>query len=380
MAELTGTRHDEQRSRGYAVIINNRDFRLHDIYRKIFPKKNIPDPTRYGAGIDDSNLQFIFGTKLNFQFLENRTFKNVNKSPYKTHTQPFWIHDTKPEDKKDCKCMSCKIQSIDHSDAECFVLAISTHGVQVDGKQEICFSDDLFANRVTLSDVIKTLNDDNCKTLVGKPRIIILSMCRSDPEVREEKQDKVWHDAGHNIGEIGDGEVMQQFENLGIQCGAGDLSYQEGQSQNPDDFQEIHPSKDYRIKSVNKNIKADNKAPDDEYYYGTEEALMNLPPNFLIVFPSVAGKKTFHNKTYGSWLIDELAESVEGFDFSRSPNMNFLSVLTETAGRVARDRESEKGKKTAVCIVHRLLEPIIFKAVLDKDGNKPSVVEDKPAL
>jgi hypothetical protein len=113
---------------------------------------------------------------------------NVNKRHDKTHAeQPFWIHDTQPVDKKDCKCMSCKIQTIDHSNAECFVLAISTHGVQVDGKQEICFSDDLFGyiSRVKLSDIIKTLNDDNCKTLVGKPRIIILSMCRSDPDVTE---------------------------------------------------------------------------------------------------------------------------------------------------------------------------------------------------
>ena len=106
--------------------------------------------------------------------------------------------------------------------------------------------------------------------------------------------------------------------------------------------------------------------------------MRKLPSNFLIVFPCVRGKKAFHNFEYGSWLIDELRKVVEGHDFSRFPEMNFLSVLTKTAGQVAFDKESEKGKKSAVCIVHRLLQPIIFKDVKE-DENKPDLGKDKPA-
>ena len=171
------------RSRGYAVIITNRDFRLHEVYRAAYPGMEIDDSTRYGAGVDDENLQYIFDTKLKFNLLENRTYMNVNKYHYKLHDQPFWIHSKPPLNKIHCKCLSCKIQTTDHSGTDCFVLAISTHGVQVDGEQEICLSDDLFCDRLKLADIIETLNDENCRSLAGKLRIIILNMCRSDADV-----------------------------------------------------------------------------------------------------------------------------------------------------------------------------------------------------
>ena len=174
MSEEAATYSLHPRLRGYAVIITNKEFPAIDL-----PNKASEYPTRYGAGVDNDNLRFIFCTKLKFQLLENKTFMDVNQTPSKR--LPFWIHDKPITNKADCKCLSCKIQTTDHSGTDCFVLAISTHGVQKKGEQEIWFSDDFAArDRLKLTDIIQTLNDDNCETLKGKPRIIILNMCRSN--------------------------------------------------------------------------------------------------------------------------------------------------------------------------------------------------------
>lgn len=117
--------------------------------------------------------------------------------------------------------------------------------------------------------------------------------------------------------------------------------------------------------------------PEKDYFYSTEEALRNLPSEFLIIFPTVSGKKTWHNFEHGSWLIQELREVVENF---KTPDMNFLTVLTKTAENVALKKESKEGYKCAVCIVHRLLRPIIFRGIRDTSQEQPSLAADRPAL
>ncbi|XP_053392916.1 uncharacterized protein LOC123542923 [Mercenaria mercenaria] len=372
--------------RGYAVLITNKDFRWINLPILAYPGKKVSDPTRRGADEDDTNLQYVFDTKLRFQLLDNRTYKNVYKYPYETFDVPFWIHNkpseqAPPINQAQCKCLSCRIQMTDHSKTDCFVLAISTHGVQVDGEQEICFSDEYLADRVTLSDVIETLSDENCPTLRGKPRIIILNLCRSDPDVPKGKQDEVWHDKGHTYNIAEQDDLSKPLQNLTL-CGGGDNTKERSEKQSGcgNDFKCQEETKEIEHKGVEKCEDEDEKNKiNEEYYYGTEKALRNLPSNFLIVFPTVSGKKTFHNFKYGSWLIDELRKVVEEHDFDKNPCMNFLSVLTTTAGRVARDKESKEGYKTAVCIVHRLLQPLIFTDAKGKEDEKPDLNEDKPA-
>lgn len=120
---------------------------------------------------------------------------------------------------------------------------------------------------------------------------------------------------------------------------------------------------------------------DQDYFYGTEKALRDLPSDFIIVFPTPSGRKATHDFKHGSWMIDELRKVVEKHDFTENPEMNFLKILTLTSGRVARDKEGKEGQKNVPCIVHRLLEPLIFKDIKTDVDEQPEAVKDaKPAL
>lgn len=373
MTEPTNEPQQPSDFRGYAVLVTNIDFPIITEFDK---DQCSGDPTRRGGHADDTNLQFIFNTKLNFELLDNRTYKNVARHCCDKTFPEFWIHDDMPPSDQ-CGCLCCKIQNTDHSKSECFVLAISTHGLLVDGNQEICFSDDMFGNWTRLSEIIDVLNDDNCKTLKGKPRIILLQLCRSDPDVPKDKQDAVWHDKGHSLDETKPDET--RFKELRVSDknnGTGGNFETNTNNKKEEEF-----SKFGNTKEIEDAFKVAEIEPviNEEYLYGMEEALLNLPKNFLVIFPTVAGKRAMHNLTHGSWLIQELRNVVENYDFKENPEMNFLSVLTKAVGRVAREQEGRRGEKNAVCIVHRLLQPLIFKNIPDAVEGGPDFVEDKPA-
>lgn len=94
--------------------------------------------------------------------------------------------------------------------------------------------------------------------------------------------------------------------------------------------------------------------------YIPDRNLQNLPENFLVVFGTYLGKRSVHNLKTGSWIIEEMANVVKENDFSKEPEINFLSLLTKLSGKVAA-RESAKGYKTAVTVYHRLTKPLIFR-------------------
>ena len=73
---------------------------------------------------------------------------------------------------KSC-CLKCHIKSLDYSDCEYVLFAISSHGREIK-ELEIEFIDGM----VSLSDFLDAFSDANCPTLKGIPRLLILEACR----------------------------------------------------------------------------------------------------------------------------------------------------------------------------------------------------------
>ncbi len=60
----------------------------------------------------------------------------------------------------------------DHSNSDCFVCAILTHGDQKNNEDILFTSDDYVFNK----DVFALFRGDNCHTLAGKPKLFIIQV------------------------------------------------------------------------------------------------------------------------------------------------------------------------------------------------------------
>ncbi|XP_053389351.1 caspase-6-like [Mercenaria mercenaria] len=338
--------------RGYAVIIVNEK-----------PVAGSKFKERKGGAKDADNLQRAFCTKLKFKWLNQGQGRDLKKSE--------WIHSAEVAPPSNCDCITCKIQNTNHENSECFLLVLSSHGGEVKGEQQIRFSD---GGAVKLSEIINALSDEKCPSLKGKPRILILQACRSNPDRPEAERDdsgyEVQVETGMRNMNIDDTETNSADENdtqpeTGNELGQGD------QLKNPN---KTTAEADHEGTEVSSS--GEESDPDVEED-NSGQPLCYISKNFLIVYPSAAGKRAKRNTSKGSWLIDELCKVIDEHDFQNNTEMNFLKLLTGAAGRVACKEAKPTKFMNAPCIVHRLIEPLIFKDIADETENVPT---DKPAL
>ncbi|GAB1600245.1 caspase-3-like isoform X2 [Argonauta hians] len=120
--------------RGFALIINNEVF------------KNLPQ--RDGSSIDAKEMKIT---------LENLDFEVI-------------VHNNQTVG--DMKDLMRDMGSRDHSDNDCFLLAIFSHG----DKEDILYGSD--DKTVTLEEIMTPILPRNCKSLVDKPKLIFVSACR----------------------------------------------------------------------------------------------------------------------------------------------------------------------------------------------------------
>lgn len=132
---------------------------------------------RKGAREDTGNLQTVFIEHLGLKWLNPTAHWHQNLPLSRWDHRKRNAQENNDENAKEC-CIRCQIQSLDHSKSNCFVLAISSHGREVT-ETEIIFSD---GESLFLTEIFEALNDENCPTLTGKHRIIILQACRSNFE------------------------------------------------------------------------------------------------------------------------------------------------------------------------------------------------------
>ncbi|OAF66307.1 hypothetical protein A3Q56_05972 [Intoshia linei] len=124
-------------SRGVAIIINNQFF-----------EKHLDLSERSGTQIDQENLITIF-EKLNFSIIVKNNYQCQNT----------------------IDCLK-KVSKMDHSNNDCFILVILSHGIN----GYIYGSDGM----MDVNALIQFYNGKNCQTLIGKPKLFFIQACRGD--------------------------------------------------------------------------------------------------------------------------------------------------------------------------------------------------------
>ena len=126
----------ESKPRGIAVIINNEKFRQRALRQRL------------GTNKDAENLQKLF-TWLGFD----------TKLPYKDLTG------------KEMGQTLEDVARMDHSNYDCLMVAILSHGKArdiVSGK----------SGSISIKNILEVFSDQKCPTLAGKPKIFIIQACR----------------------------------------------------------------------------------------------------------------------------------------------------------------------------------------------------------
>lgn len=286
--------------RGYLLLIINETF-----YRQAW---------RRGAHLDLENMQRV-ASKLGLRFLND---KQMNLSQSETLS---WLQ---------------KAQTMDHTDCDCFMFMISTHGLEqknpMKGSQLdhalVCADDRL----IFTSTIMEMFSDANCPTLKGKPKIFIIQACR-----------------GTDVDHGSDVKVI--------------------------------PNKNkYHGRSRDKSAKSDNVswAPEidhtdakgredsfvDDSVSDTEAPSLQCDADMLIVYAVPPGMLAWRNSSDGSWMIHYLHEVLAEYDM-KSPK-NFLHVLTKVAAKMSRrttdvpDFQEMHEKKAVPVIEHKLTKDIMF--------------------
>lgn len=127
--------------RGVALIINNKKF--HAL---------LSLPTRHGSEKDVEKLQVLFND-LNFNV---QTEQDLSKNQ-------LW---------KTLK----EVASADHSEYDCFVLCLMSHGKE--RNRILCSGGGI----VKIEEVLDMFTSVNCKTLEGKPKVVFIQACRGKDE------------------------------------------------------------------------------------------------------------------------------------------------------------------------------------------------------
>ncbi|XP_019639398.1 PREDICTED: caspase-3-like [Branchiostoma belcheri] len=121
--------------RGLAVVINNRDF-----------DKKTKQKVRKGTDIDaDSLFKQLSGLGFEMQMNDNLTCKEMKK-------------------------VLKEAAAADHSDTDCILVALLSHG-----EEKTVYGTD---GTLDIADLAAYFNGVNCKSLVGKPKIFIIQACQ----------------------------------------------------------------------------------------------------------------------------------------------------------------------------------------------------------
>ncbi|KAH3888839.1 caspase-like [Dreissena polymorpha] len=276
---------------------------------------------RDGAGYDQDNMHYLFITQFGFELINTQKTKDFYRSDW-DHT----YNPTKRECPKGAMCMMCLIKQTDYSSYENIVVHISSEGCCGDsGGIAIQFLSDSVTEYIPLAKIVEAFSDTSCPGLKGKTRILIIQACRHSILKPEEAND--------------DGVPFLYGNKY-------DASEDAGNTHN------------------NPLV-----IPDDEEQH---ELLPphEVPEDFLIVFSTTTNRYAKRNTKTGSWFETELRNAVDAFrqDPTKGPDMDFLTILTETSDRVAKKESrsqnpNEDGKKNVPCFEHRLTKQIIFRCL-----------------
>lgn len=199
-----------------------------------------------------------------------------------------------------------RVAQMDHSDNDCLIITIMTHGEV--GK---IFSHD---KHFTLDRVTSFFTDEACPSLKGKPRLFFIQACRGS---------KI--DGGHQTKNVNHSRYNHKRKPKDSEHRSDTLPY------GPEDD--------------------DEKINAEEFSY--------CPPNhadFLIVRSAYAGYYSLRNPDTGSWFIQALCQELE----ENGDKYDILNLLTHVNWSISERLSNRSNMKQILCISSMLTKILLF--------------------
>ncbi|XP_070560676.1 caspase-3-like [Ptychodera flava] len=261
----------KSKPRGLAFILNNKVF-TNGMKR------------REGSDIDCKNLQHVF-KELGF---ENHVKNDLTG--------------------KEILLQLDKFAQIDHSNYDCCIISILTHGIQgsvygTDGEL------------IKIEDITSKFNGTNCPGLLRKPKLFFLQACRGESFDRGTSVDAM--DAARTIPIPGVGSANE--ERMQVDEAVAEMT--------PEQEEEL----------AKKMLEVELR--DEVDAFASKQTVPN-EGDMLLAYATVPGYVSWRNSERGSWFIQAITEVF----LAKAATEDVLSMLTMVNAKVALAFESSSGR------------------------------------
>ncbi|CAL1543593.1 unnamed protein product [Lymnaea stagnalis] len=324
--------------RGLAIIINNEDFSK---------TKDFSD--RPGSSRDAETLYDTF-TRLSFDVV---TYRDLTAKQMQALLQ-------------------LATKKYDHSNADCFVCTVLTHGDQtwvereykrtrIKERRDLLFGVD--GEAVPTKLVIESFNDDNCPGLAGKPRLFFFQACRGTKL-----------DDGLDIN-----VTVSRTNNIKIGLGEDGTDHSSSTDKPGEPFSSSVDPPKYHQKLGMDHDRTDAKPSVQEQSSGQDETeyssfrLRDLPTSpaplykdCLVMYATPPGFLSWRREN-GSWFIQSLCKVLDSAGI-RSGTMPLVKALAQVSGYVGKYYESylpeepdQHAKKESPVLYSMLIKDVFLK-------------------
>ncbi|CAL1529196.1 unnamed protein product [Lymnaea stagnalis] len=236
------------------------------------------------------------------------------------------------------------ISKEDHSENDCFALAISTHGEGViernTSREDVIYTTD---QTIKVRYLLELFTDEKCPTLKGKPRIVFIQACRG-----EELDDGVTvHLSTSTSVQNADEEDMTDLSSYTAQKQVVQQASDDADAL--PSIAAIHrhgPGRHNFTVQPKPTLVSQQVRQTQVYSYSgyTQEEVYVVPApcydDFLVMYATPPGYFAFRRTTEGSWFIKNLAEVL-----LQPGRRSLLRELTRVIRKVSQNMESKNSDK-----------------------------------
>lgn len=305
-----------------------------------------------------------------------------------------------------------KASKEDHSDCDCFMFMISTHGLEQKnamkrGKVDhalVCADEQL----IFTSTIMEMFNDTNCPTLKGKPKLFFIQACRGEKldhggevlvafprnedktcgvsnEGQQGRQmtetvdesdtrpdEDTWSTGLSDFNPVTRSSSPRAGQGQSIYSRSYEVSIQRRQQpsfyvpriqQSTNAPSELFPQHRSQMHSASGRLGSKIYVPSP--YAFDETHSLKCDNDMLVMFAIPPGMFAWRNTSEGSWMIDYLHQVLMAYDMRRPKN--FLNLLTKVSALMSRRKTNTPSNpsmhaKTAVSVIeHKLVKDIVFQ-------------------
>ncbi|KAL5018849.1 hypothetical protein ScPMuIL_004571 [Solemya velum] len=246
-----------------------------------------------------------------------------------------------------------KASKCDHSEVDCFVCVISSHGLEKEGYDQterkkshhhyIVTND----GEIKTSDVLTYFRDDQCPSLKGKPKLFFIQACRSG-------KGNIM-DSGHDIQIKNDDSTVPRID---LTANRGDQNTPDIPVTTPEQVTEVNDG----FQEVNEPVACFN-----------DMLVMLAAPSGKIAFSRINAPER-ENPLLGGWLIRALSEVLvfetlnkeDPAESDREEQRDLLSLLVDATRNVAMTMTAKVQNtdvKSVPQIIHKLTHDVYFPFV-----------------